>query len=353
MSLARILPAFVVLASALTLAALEPPIAPAKAILPQSFAGWTILLIKDAPRGPSPEESAVLREYGMAQRETAMYVKGSSEMFVRAWHFGDATGAFGTFTFYRHPGMHALPIGHDGAGDPEHYLFWTGTTVVDVTFPRPFSDEKAAITALASQIPQAGGAAGIPPSLPHYLPPAQLDPSNVRYAIGPAAYAAMGGKLPASAIDFSQDTEAITAQYGPAGAQETLTLLLYPTPQIAGAHLKVLDALAQSSGMSTKRTGPLVAIVSGSFAPQKAQQLLESVHFSDYVTINHPEGYVPEGAKLYRLLVGITVLTVVLICSALLLGLFLGGGRALVRVMRGKPASSLAEDEFISLHLER
>jgi hypothetical protein len=35
----------------------------------------------------------------------------------------------------------------------------------------------------------------------------------------------------------------------------------------------------------------------------------------------------------------------------LLLGLFLGGGRALIRVLRGKPVSSVTEEEFISLHL--
>jgi hypothetical protein len=223
--------------------------------------------------------------------------------------------------------------------------------VVDVTFTQPSADEKSAVVALAGQVPQAGGAAGVPPSLPHYLPTPQLDPSSVRYAIGPAAYARMGGQLPPAAIDFSQDTEAVTAQYGPEGAQATLTLLLYPTPQMAAAHLKSIDALVKSSGLSTKRSGPLVAIVSGASSATKAQQLLAEVHFSDYVTINHPEGYVPEGAKLYRLLLGISVLVVVLMCAALLLGLFLGGGRALLRVVRGKSASSVVEEEFISLHL--
>ncbi len=79
--------------------------------------------------------------------------------------------------------------------------------------------------------------------------------------------------------------------------------------------------------------------------------LLQQVKFNDYVTINHPEGYVPETVKLYRLLTGITVLVVVLICAPFLLGLFLGGGRALYRSVRGKPASTVSDEEFISLHL--
>jgi hypothetical protein len=79
--------------------------------------------------------------------------------------------------------------------------------------------------------------------------------------------------------------------------------------------------------------------------------LLGAIHFNDYVTMNHPEGYVPETVKLYRLLRGITMLTVVLVGGALLLGVFLGGGRAALRLLRGKPASSVSEEEFISLHL--
>jgi uncharacterized YccA/Bax inhibitor family protein len=86
---------------------------------------------------------------------------------------------------------------------------------------------------------------------------------------------------------------------------------------------------------------------------QKAQQLLSGVHFDDYVTINHPEGYVPETVKLYRLLMGITMMVVILVCAALLLGFFLGGGRALIRILRGKPVSAVTEEEFISLHLSR
>ncbi|MGC2298988.1 MAG: DUF6599 family protein, partial [Acidobacteriaceae bacterium] len=314
--------------SALALAAPTPPPAP---VLPQSFAGWTQVSAVTAV--PAPADAAVLQEYGLAQSSASIYTSGSQRLTVRAQRFADATGAYGAFTFYREPGMHAENIGHDGAAAGDHYLFWAGTTVLDATFARPSPDEKTALAALADQIPQVGGAAGIPPSLPHYLPSAQLNADTIRYAIGPAAYARNGGQLPATAIDFGQDTEVVTAQYGPANARATLTLLLYPTPQIAGAHLKAIDPLAQSSGMSTKRSGPLVAVVGGNFPPQKVQQLLSAVHFEDYVTINHPEGYVPEGAKLYRLLVGITVLVAVLMSAALLLGLFLGGGRALYRIV--------------------
>jgi hypothetical protein len=347
MSLAKTLAVSLLFSSSLSFA-LEPPTA--SPVLPQSFANWTQTA---APTiNTNAADAAALAEYGLTQSATAIYASGPNNVTVHAWQFKDATGAYGAFTFFRQPGMHAETIGHDSASSADHYLFWTGSTVIDATFAHPSADEKAALSALAAQLPQIGGAASVPPSLSHYLPRsvpnAQLDPSTVKYSIGPAAYARTGGQLPANSIDFGLDTEVVTAQYG---AEGTLTLLLYPTPQIAGAHLKALDALAKSSGFFTSRAGPIVAVVTGSSSPQSAQKLLASVHFTDYVTINHPEGYVPEGAKLYHLLVGITMIVVVLMSAALLLGIFLGGGRALYRKLRGKPVSTVAEEEFISLHL--
>ena len=322
---------------------------PSTNLLPQTFAGWIRTGVPAAV--PNPGDDAILHEYGLDQSASATYASRTNQLTVRAWRFGDATGAYGAFTLDRQPTMRVEAIGHDAAASGDHFLFWKGITVVEVSFAHPTRDERADVTALAAQIPPAAGDKSVPPSLPSYLPTAQLDPATVRYAIGPLAYARMGGALPAEAVGFSQDAEVVVAQYGPPGAQATLTLIMYPTPQIAGAHLKAIDDLANSSGLLAKRSGPLVAVLSGSYPASKAQQLLSQVRFNDYVTINHPEGYISENMKLYRLLMGITVLVVILVCAALLLGFFLGGGRALIRVLRGKPVSSVTEEEFISLHL--
>lgn len=310
--------------------------------IPQSFAGWT-QTAAPTHMSPAASDAPVFQEYGLAQTASAEYASGADRLAVKAWQFKDATGAYGAFTYFRQPQMKPEKIGQDGAVAGDHHIFWDGTTVVDATFTRPAKDEAGVMQALAASLPKVFGASGVPPSLPHYLPAAGLDPQSLRYAIGPAAYAKMSGALPANQIDFSQDAEAITARYG----QETLTLVMYPTPQIAGAHLKAIE----SAGLTAKRSGPLVAAVSGNAPAQTAKQLLESVHYNDYVTINHPEGYISETMKLYRLLMGITVLVVILVCAAVLLGIFLGGGRALLRKLQGKPVSTVSEEEFISLHL--
>jgi hypothetical protein len=354
----RFLPCVWLLASSVALAAPQAGPAPSARLLPQSFAGWTRSSLNYEGLPPSPEVASVLQEFGLTQSAVANYGTSKSSVIVSAWQFKDATGAYGAFTYFRQPQMRAEKLGQEGASDGDHYIFWTGATVVDATFTHPASrnqaDKNAALAALVALLPTAAGGASVPPSLPHYLPSAELNAASVRYAIGPAAYAKMSGTVPASDIDFNQDAEALTAQYGPTGAQETLTLVIYPTPQMAEAHLKAMQNAAQQGhglGGLAKRSGPLLAVVSGSAPQAEAQQLLDAVHYNDYVTINHPEGYVPETVKLYRLLMGITMLVVILISAAVLLGFFLGGGRALIRMIRGKPVSSVSEEEFISLHL--
>jgi hypothetical protein len=327
-----------------TLALAAP--APAGPVLPRAFAGWSETV---APQPvSSPADAPVLQEYGLTRSASASYASGAHRLTVRAWLFQDATGAYGAFTFYRQPEMRAGNLGKGSAASGDHVLFWTGATVIDATFAGPVPKEDSILSALADELPKAQGTQGVPPSLPDYLPKTQLNATSVHYVIGPAAWSRLGSVVPASAIDFSQDAEGVTARYGAA----TLTLVMYPTPQIAGAHLKTIDALPKSLGLIAGRTGPMVAIVSGVPRAQ-AVPLLQRVKFNDYVTINHPEGYVPETVKVYRLLFGITMLVVVLFSAAVLLGLFLGGGRALYRVVRGKPASTLSDEEFISLHLGR
>lgn len=335
----RLLACAAFLVSSIALAA--PPKQQPMLPIPSQFGGWAVVA---PPSGTvAPADAPVLQEFGLAQYAAADYASGANRVAVKAWQFKDATGAYGAFTYFRQPQMKPEKIGHDGAAAGDHHIFWDGATVVDATFSQPIASEQSAMQALAAALPKTYGAAGVPPSLPHYLPTAGLDPESVRYAIGPVAYERMGGALPANQIDFSQDAEAISGRYG----QQTLTLVMYPTPQIAGAHLKAIEA----AGLTAKRSGPLVAAISGSAPPQTAKQLLDSIRFDDYVTINHPEGYVPETVKLYRLLMGITVLVLVLVVAAIFIGLFLGGGRALIRKLQGKPVSSVSEEEFISLHL--
>jgi hypothetical protein len=193
-----------------------------------------------------------------------------------------------------------------------------------------------------------------------YLPTAGLEAESVHYAIGPAGYALAGSPLPESVIDFSRDAEVVVAKYSLHSGSATLTLLAYPTPQIAGNRAEVVANLVKSGGLPvavgdpglvSERIGPLVALTSGALSADQAHALIRAIHYDELVTINHPEGYVSEVEKAAKLLLGIGYLTGILAVAAVLLALFLGGGRLLVRRLRGLPDSSMNDEDFISLKI--
>ena len=93
-----------------------------------------------------------------------------------------------------------------------------------------------------------------------------------------------------------------------------------------------------------------MAIVSGDAIPEESHKLLATVHY-ELQLVAIPQPTESEVSKTGRLLAGIAMLVIIGSLAAILLGLFLGGGRALYRIARGKPASSVYEAEFISLDL--
>ncbi len=340
-------------------------------LLPPAFAAWQLkgsFEKTDQPQTADAGNAGVLKEYGFTDYASGNYAENGNTLTVRAMRFGDATGAYGAYTYYRIPGMHPEDIGRGAAANGSRILFWNGATLVDAKFDHLTAMSAAELRELAGKLPVPNGTGNIPPSLPGYLPRKNLDITYTRYSIGPEAYTRTGGVLPASLIDFTKSPEVLSGAYTTTAGDGLLTLIEYPTPQIAidreraiSAYLKGGNqtaspwpqALAQSApqALLTRRSGLLVGVTSGGFAASDAQALLGNINYEASVTWNHPQGYVPETAKAASLLLGIAALCGILAGTALILGIFLGGGRALFRRLRGKPASSLSETEFIRLDL--
>jgi hypothetical protein len=213
-----------------------------------------------------------------------------------------------------------------------------------------------------------GGNRALPPPILSVLPQDSLEKQTTHFAQGPAGYAGSGGVLPAGLVGFDLDAEAVTAHYSLTSGPAMLTLIDYPTPQLAEAQEKKIRAylkagngaqpafpkqLADSdqASLEVMHSGPIVALVSGDAIPDESHKLLAQVHYSAELT-QMPQGKESEVVKTSQFLLGVAMLVIVGCSAAILLGLFLGGGRALYRVARGKPASSMYEAEFIRLHLE-
>ncbi|HEY1647252.1 MAG TPA: DUF6599 family protein [Terracidiphilus sp.] len=341
-----------------------------QSLLPEDFDGWVTaepLQALASPAQADPANAAALKECGFAFGAFASYKREGDTLTLRALRFQDASGAYGAYSFYRPNGWAKESIGAGAASDKNRVLFWKGDTVVDATFSRIGPMSAGELREIANQLPVPTGNKSLAPPILASLPQSALEGQTTHYAIGPDGYIGSGGVLPASLAGFDRGAEAVTASYNLSSGPATLTVLEYPTPQIAQSQEAAIRAYLKAgsqarppwpkpltdsdlASLEVRRSGVLVALVSGDAIPDESHRLLESVHYDADLT-SIPQPTESEISRTSRLLIGIAAMVTVGGLAAILLGFFLGGGRALYRVARGKPASSVYDEEFIHLDL--
>ena len=329
-------------------------VVPPAPLLPAQLGDW---VKGDAPPADSAGQTddSVLTEAGLKRQERAVYHSGANPqqtIAVAARQFVDATGAHSAYSYYQRPGAayKGPKIGDETANG---FLFRSGTTLVSAESKLPLERTAEVLRDLETRLPKVGGPKGLPPLLPTYLPVKGLQADSVKYALGPVSYKAMGGMLPGEIIGFDKAAEVVTAKYAGQGA---LTLLLYPTPQIAGEHGRAIVGEVNRIGppagtVLLRREGPLVLMTTGAWDAAEAKRMIEGIHLRNELTWNKPVPleFHTEVLKTYSLLTSIAIFCGVGALAAVILGLFLGGGRAAVRVLQGKPAAT--EPEFLRIDL--
>jgi hypothetical protein len=362
-ALAGLAAGLAVSAGAQTSIALTEPAAP---LLPAKFGGWVRAATVGDGVGSSLGSSLMslgkdaLVECGEQRSTVADYTHAGRVVHVEAIEFGDKTGASSAFTLAKQAVGAGGGVGVDRALGMEDsvsggaVLFVVGKTVVLADFAGAASAvDVTALKPLEEAMPKVFGNVGMAPMLPTLAPANGLVAGSLRYALGPVSYAAEGGVLPAGSLDWKMEPEAVTARYDDARGRETLTVLLYPTPTIAAKAAKAIeDGVPELKGGSgrLRQSGTLVSVATGSFTGDAAEAMVKGIHLS-VMTFNqdvHPPFKVV-AAQTFTLLESIAVLSGILGAAAVLLGVFLGFGRAWFRVLRGKPAA--VEVEFLSLHL--
>ena len=325
------------------------------------LAEYVVAGVKD---GAPPRCAAVMKEDGLRRWAVGSYAGGGWSAEIFALEFEDATDAFSAYTFYR-TFMHGVRVsgaearlrkaGNEMSMDSDGTLVWAGTAVMRIK--GQVSTEE--LIALTAGLPKDAGRRGLAPLLPTDFPGNGLEPGSVRYAVGPAGYAAMGGILPAEILGWDKSAEVASASYKGRG---TLTLLLYPTPQIAGDRLRAVQQAVNQAGSGAggtakygtvvmRRVGPLVGVTTGAWTEAQARAMLAELHLNEEISFDQkmPLEFHAEMRKTYTVLQNIAIFSGILIFGAILLGLFLGGARAGIRVLMGKPAHS--EPEFLTISL--
>jgi hypothetical protein len=361
--------------------AAEPP-APvpvsSTAVLPSEFAGWQakgVVTRSDDPAVADAVNSALLKEYGFQRLEKASYTRDDGRnLVIKAAVFGDASGAYGAFTYYNSAEMGEEIIGRQAAFLNNRVLFYQGNVLVDAVFDRMSVMSASQLRQLAGLLPQAEGNKGNPPSLPTYLPKRafqkNFEKNTTKYILGPVTLDRVGSPLPASMVDFKSGAEVVIGKYAAAAGDATLMLIEYPTPQIASERLRQIDAShvdpshpvpQQQPGVATildvgpffdTRTGPIIVIAAGPLSKSEARSLMSSISYEADVTWNE-NTYVTKKDNLANLLFNVIVLCGIVVGLAVVAGIAFGGLRVIVkRIFPDSVFDRREAMEIISLHLE-
>ena len=274
---------------ALCLSAEEP------GVLPARLAGWerTDFRQVDARRLESvaADDAAVLREYGCTGAENAAYSKGSSRWQVTLFRMQDRTGASGALTLLGGVGP-PMAVGESGTRTPRRIAFYQGNNFL---WAEPLADE-AALRALAQALRALPEYVASLPALSSFLPVDGLVRGSEQYFLGPTALARVFSPAPGDWVGFAYGAEVQLARYRQAGAEVTLLLISYPTPQIAAERMRSFEALFSMSGtvqpsrqaVLARRKGTLVALVSGHQSTEAADRLIEGVNYTTQVSWSDP-----------------------------------------------------------------
>jgi len=328
-------------------------------ILPQAFGGWQISKAAQTSRSPQsadPTNAALLKEYGFTDFEGATYTRDGRKLTVKAARFQDASGAYGAFTFYKMPQMLNEKIGDMGSSLNERILFYKGNILVDAVFQRLSAMSAAELRELADDLPRPPGTTANLPGLPIYLPKQSYVKNTAKYVVGPVGLEAVGSPLPAQFVDFAKGAEVVLGEYDLSNTEGTLMLVSYPTPQIASAQLKQIQSAQQAHQLSNppisiKRTGPILALVTGNVSEGDANSLLSQINYDADVTWNQDTSSSLRNNPA-NLIVGVIILAAVICGLGLAAGVAFGGFRlAMKRLLPGKVFDRPEQMEIIALHL--
>lgn len=343
---------------------------PAAQLLPAEFGGWKISGSAKASTDAAiadPANAAVLKEYGFTDFAAATYTRSEDDgrkLTIKAARFGDASGAYGAFTYYKMPQMLIEKIGDQAASLNERVLFYRGNILVDAVFQKLSAMSAAELRELAGGLPLPPGNTRNLPGLPAYLPSQSYVKNSAKYLVGPLTLQNLNAPIPAELVDFTAGAEVVVGNYTTSGGEATLTLISYPTPQIAADHLRRIDAARQQNPQQPnnspltnlgpiydKRTGPIVVAVTGPLSPSEAKSLLASVNYDANVTWNE-NTYATKKDNLANLLLNVIYLCGIVIGFALVAGVAFGGVRILLKRWFPDRVFDRGEAvEFISLHL--
>jgi hypothetical protein len=333
-------------------------------LLPESFNGWkkTRPAVRiTSSQGFDSSQAAFLAESGFADAETATYERDGRRIQVKGARFNDASGAYAAFTHYRHPAMAPETFCDAAASEQPRVIILCKNIFLDATYDKVTAMTATELRGLAASLPVLDGPAAQLPLLPLYLP--EKVRRQAQYSLGRAGYETPDAAVPAAVIGFDRLSEVVVARFRSEAGVATATLFRFPTPAIATQELAKVEAWSRSrethpdperlDTAHSKRSGPLVAVVSGNISDVEARELLGRINYDATISWTEPTGLEARN-NIGGIVYNATLLAVIIFLFTVVVGFIFGGFKIVLRKLFPSRFHEPAEGEdFISLKIER
>lgn len=265
-------------------------------------------------------DAELYAEFGFQEAEQAAYTSAKGNFTITGWKVRDSTGALALFESRRPTDATPAQLAQISIKTPNGAMLAYGNFVFEYAGHTPARDEVDNLLVLLKQVERSPL-----PTLINYLPKESMVPNSQRYILGPVSLSRFAPAISPSLAAFHLSAEGETARYQTPKGEVTMTVLDYPTPNMARDRQ---DAFLKA-GMTAKRSGPLVAVVTPPADPDAAELVLAKVQYQANLT-RQVVGPAPAQGLANIVLTGF-LLSGVVVAASILAGLWLGGSNALLK----------------------
>jgi hypothetical protein len=255
---------------------------PADTEFPELHASSNVL-IEDPARLSKLEDGRLFKDVGFVRYAGRTYAIGASgSLSIEVVSLRDSRAAYSLLTLLRNAGIQAGPPGNFFTIADDGIRFAKRKEWVRIRASGSHEDLlKRIAVSVSDRLGQSGQ--GIP-SLVSHLPKLGFDSSSIRYFPDLKSFKTYTGKTGGAIISLNTDMEIVQANYSLENRTGSLSLMIFPTAQVAEACFEELtfskSAENNDNTLYGRRVGPIVALLEGSIDPGSADKILSSIKYS-------------------------------------------------------------------------
>ncbi len=225
-------------------------------------------------------EGPLIAEVGFAKCARRIYnTADGGSLMIEVLTLTDPRGAYSLLTLLSTSELVNGPPGAFFSLDASGIVFAQGQFCVRIRGPGQTDLVKRVAVSVSNRIGSRGMTV---PLLISHFPPG-YDPTSLRYFLGPKALESRGGPLTGKFTRFASDLEIAQAKYTFQDQSGVLSLIAFPTSQLAEEYFDTLAGLTErqkDAKIYSKKAGPLLGILEGGFDANNAERLLSTVRFT-------------------------------------------------------------------------